>query len=404
MISLYHWKRWFLWSIKNWFIYFKIAWWNGETPSLHRILHRIASHGMPWSPKISKNVLQAPEVVIALLGHGAMMAKFCHLEASPQNNEACGWMARADGCGWRSKKWSSLAVYLLGVSETLLVFMSLQPSYETWKKWKHSFHHAQKRKKGLTKFDRFWRSSLSSKQPNLGAQCCGSCKGGTEWHWWVPKFAGVVSHSSWDCPTKIPLQRLVSDFKLSFCQCMKQHAEPRIMPIKTGRLRWIEWNLAIFSSHGCSEAPGVQQSWRLRHRSWAIWARGMWLAGSFGDTRWTENPTPNGYLKMEHLKTEFRSSWWFRNWFQFFFGVKSDWAQVDSCRVGFNVPEFLDLARWPRKSRLQTVRLGTFLNCAGLHVYRERSCIPCILYLYCINPQCMTLWMHVCGTYVYVCF
>lgn len=125
MISLKH---------QNRFIYFKIAWWNGETPSLHRILHRIASHGMPWSPKISTHVLQAPEVVIALLGHGAMMAKFCHLEASPQNNEACGWMAEADGCGWRSKTWSSLAVYLSGVSETMVVFMSLQSSYESWKR------------------------------------------------------------------------------------------------------------------------------------------------------------------------------------------------------------------------------------------------------------------------------
>ena len=116
------------------------------------------------------------------------------------------------------------------------------------------------------------------------------------------------------------------------------------------------------------------------------------------------NREPNSKWILEDGTFKNWSSWWFRNWFQFFFGVKSDWAQVDSCRVGFNVPEFLDLARWPRKSRLQTVRLGTFLNCAGLHVYRERSCIPCILYLYCINPQCMTLWMHVCGTYVYVCF
>lgn len=177
------------------------------------------------------------------------------------------------------------------------------------------------------------------------------------------------------------------------------------MPIKTGGLRWIEWNLAIFSSHGCSEAPGVQQSWRLRHRSWAIWARGMWLAH-------LETPgEQRTQLQMIFEDGTFQlnsypdiSSWRFRSWFQFFFGVKSDWAQVDSCRVGFNVPEFLDLARWPRNSRLQTVRLGTFLNCAGLHVYRERSCIPRILYLYCIHPQCMTLWMHVCGTYVYVCF
>ena len=86
---------------------------------------------------------------------------------------------------------------------------------------KESIHFTMRKNvKKLTKFDRFWRSSLSSKQPNLGAQCCGSCKGGTEWDGWVPKSAGVVSHSSWGCPTKIPLQRRVSDFKLSFWQCM----------------------------------------------------------------------------------------------------------------------------------------------------------------------------------------
>ena len=144
MISLKH---------QNWFIYFKIAWWNGETPSLHRILHRIASHGMPWSPKISKNVLQAPEVVVALLGHGAMMAKFCHLEASPQNNEACGWMAGADGCGWRSKKWSSLAVYLLGVSETMLVLCQ----------YNHNMSHEKNEnihftvRKNVKKIDQVWQ-------------------------------------------------------------------------------------------------------------------------------------------------------------------------------------------------------------------------------------------------------
>ena len=32
--------------------------------------------------------LEAPEVVVALLGHGGMISKFCNLEASPQNNEA----------------------------------------------------------------------------------------------------------------------------------------------------------------------------------------------------------------------------------------------------------------------------------------------------------------------------
>lgn len=31
---------------------------------------------------------QAPEVVVALLGHGAMISKFCGLKDSPQNNEA----------------------------------------------------------------------------------------------------------------------------------------------------------------------------------------------------------------------------------------------------------------------------------------------------------------------------
>ena len=176
---------------------------------------------------------------------------------------------------------------------------------------------------------------------------------------------------------------------------MKQHAEPRIMPINPGRLRWNEWNLAIFSSHGCSEAPGVQQSWRLRHRSWAIWARGMWLAGSIEDTRWTENPTPNATWRW-NVSTEFISSWWFSNWFRFFW-VKSDWAQVDSCRVGFNVPEFLDLARWPRKSRLQTVRLGTFLNCPGLHVYRERSCILYLWLYECmyVGRMCVCVCMYV---------
>lgn len=90
-----------------------------------------------------KNVLQAPEVVVALLGHGAMMAKFCHLEASPQNNEACGWMAGADGCGWRSKKWSSLAVYLFGGLRSHACLYVITIIIWVMKKRNHSFDHAQ---------------------------------------------------------------------------------------------------------------------------------------------------------------------------------------------------------------------------------------------------------------------
>ena len=390
MILLYHWKWWFhMISLKhqNWFIYFKIAWWNGETPSLHMK---------------DQNVLQAPEVVIALLGHGAMMAKFCHLEASPQNNEACGWLAGADGCGWRSKKWSSLAVYLLGVSETMLVFMSLQSSYESWTRMKTFISPCAKTLKknwpSLTGSgealyhpnNQTWEHSVAG----VAREARNGTDGSQSLRVWFPTAVEIVLQ-------RFNLQRLVSDFKLSFCQCMKQHAEPRIMPIKTGRLRWIEWNLAILSSHSCSEAPGVQQSWRLRHRSWAIWARGMWLAHleTPGEQRTQlQMILENGTFKLNSypvgdLGTDFS-----------FFWLKSDWAQVDSCRVGFNVPEFLDLARWPRKSRLQTVRLGTFLNCAGLHVYRERSCITCILYLYWVlYPSTMCDSMNACMWDVCVC-
>ena len=44
---------------------------------------------MEPDPAAQKDVdVEAPEVVVALLGHGGMISKFCHLEASPQNNEA----------------------------------------------------------------------------------------------------------------------------------------------------------------------------------------------------------------------------------------------------------------------------------------------------------------------------
>ncbi len=159
-----------------------------------------------------------------------MMAKFCHLEASPQNNEVCGldwmgsWWLRVEVKDMTPEvmiwEWNSCCESVSCLSFGGLWNHSHSSSYVMtiiiWvMKNIETFHHGQKRK-GLTKFDRFWRSSLSSKQPNLGAQCCGSCKGGTVGglDWWVPK-SELLNHRSWCCITKIPFQRLVSDFRLS---------------------------------------------------------------------------------------------------------------------------------------------------------------------------------------------